>query len=124
MLPEPPVVTLSPEDNEVIFYSEQKDGISLDKYEFTLYDVTGQQVYNDMFPWSSQGNFTVNLTLFSDLLDICSPYLVSVKAINAFGYSDKNLTVKPTGAGDVCTCLMRKGMIVMITFVTVIFLNL
>lgn len=107
MLPEEPAVDVHLNVSEVCVHLRD-DGISTDNYEINIYDITGEQTFHGKYivsnissPCSSVGN------AFSH--ESCQPFVVSVKANNAYGSSYQNHSITSTKEGEVCSCLEKNG---------------
>lgn len=87
----------------------------VDKYEIIINDITGMPVFRKSYLKSTNCTF-LNPSLF--YMTRCGPYSVSVRAINAFGFSDTNQTIGLNNnslpvfgqrSSAVCSCLTKKG---------------
>lgn len=99
---------MNEDQTRIDFYSPQKyDGVFLDKYEISVYDITGEQVLFKSFQ-----NNTNSFNITPDVLNqnpSCAPYVVIVKAVNAFGSSDTSITLNNTDGSNLCSCIRDNG---------------
>ena len=91
VLPNPPDVKFNETTGQVNFSSQYSEGILLDHYQVIVADVTNQIVVNDNVNASSYSNNISVGDLF--LQQICSPYILTVQAHNAHGFTDNNSTI-------------------------------
>ena len=79
----------------------------MDYYEVTIADITKEVLSSKNYE-SSQCVHTEKL----DHFDICSPFTLSVRAVNIFGSNVNNENVESdegSPLSDVCSCLHARG---------------
>lgn len=109
MLPEPPVISING-NITTCFESQNVTGIPLDAYEVTVTDITGELIYQKVYSTSECGDELFG-GIFHQDADICSPFIVYVKAINDFGYRQSQQEVNgDIQSGNQCSCFQARGM--------------
>ena len=112
-MPEPPVVTVDIENNEICilpYYGEDEN--RPDFFNILVYDITRERTFEShVSPNSSKTCISVG-NILSAHSSTCTPLLVSVGALNEFGQMDTTMSVSSendTITGDVCSCLQETG---------------
>lgn len=96
----------------ITFFSPQiNQQINVDEYEVAVHDITGWQKFNKSIKSTSSNTYTcvIPYSILNGQPE-CAPYIVSVKALNSFGFSNENITIiDQQGQEDVCLCLTKNG---------------
>lgn len=86
----------------------------LDKYEVTLYDISGERVTNTQLPNTTNCTIIYQLKESINMLK-CAPFLLSARAVIPFGYSSpSNVSITPQTnysrpSVSVCSCINENG---------------
>ena len=107
MLPEPPEVSTSNNYTTFCFVSQKVEGILLDHHEVVITDITKEVFFRDTYNNSQCVDDSTEGLFHSD---VCSPFTLSVRAVNIFGQTITNKTVNQgSQAGHVCSCIHARG---------------
>ena len=107
MLPEIPIVEVDKEMEEICILLPEADGISADKYEISIYDISGGRTFSTVL-YSNENCTTVDSSFQPPE---CAPFTVSVNATNSAGFSDVNQTILyDDERSNLCVCIKKQGL--------------